>query len=58
MIEFRKSSRCADGQCVEVATTADRVLVRDAAGRQVSYDFDEWRAFVAGVKDGEFDLPA
>jgi hypothetical protein len=55
-VAFQRSSFCGSSACVEVARTADRVQVRDADGQQVSYDFDEWRAFLAGVRDGEFDV--
>ena len=56
----------ADGEGVEVATEAgskensDHVItVRDAKhpdGPKLIFTPDEWHAFVAGVKDGEFDL--
>lgn len=35
------------------------VLMRvagDASGRVLVYDRDEWRAFIEGAKDGEFDI--
>ena len=57
----------ADGNGVEVAIEAgskensDHVItVRDAKnpdGPKLIFTPDEWDAFVAGVKDGEFDLP-
>ena len=48
------------GQCVEVADLPDGGrLVRDTkdrgAGPVLRFTPDEWRAFVLGVKDGEFD---
>lgn len=60
MIEYRTSSFCNLGNCVEVGRAPDgTVLVRDTkdAGRRVALSFtpDEWRAFVLGVKAGEFD---
>jgi len=54
-----KSSYCSSGGCVEVALAGDLVLVRDSknvASPQLEYRRDEWAAFVAGVKHGEFDL--
>lgn len=56
---FRASSFCGGGSCVEVAVLHDgRVAVRDSKDRDRSvqvYSATEWRAFVAGVKSGEFD---
>lgn len=60
---WRKSTRSnASGDCVEVAFLSDgTVAVRDTKDREGGtqiYMPTEWAAFVAGVKDGEFDLPA
>ena len=41
------------GECVEVATTADTVLVRDSknrTGNVLSVSASAWRAFVSAVK--------
>jgi hypothetical protein len=48
------------GQCVEVADLPDGGrLVRDTkdggTGPMLHFTPGEWRAFVLGVKDGEFD---
>jgi uncharacterized protein YeaC (DUF1315 family) len=60
MIEFRVSSFCSLGTCVEVGRTPDgAVLVRDTKDRAqqaLAFTPDEWTAFVAGVKAGEFDF--
>lgn len=60
-LNWRKStfSSGANGSCVEVAELpgggrAVRNSKRPDAGR-VDYTADEWRAFIAGVKNGEFD---
>lgn len=57
-----RTSTFSDGQanCVEVADLPDGGrLVRDTklgeASPVLRYTADEWRAFVAGVKVGEFD---
>lgn len=60
---FRKSTRSDNsGSCVEVADLVSEhgiVLVRDTknrGGAVLAFRPDEWRAFVGGVKDREFDL--
>lgn len=60
MIEYRTSSFCNLGGCVEVGRLPDgEVIVRDSkdAERSAALQFtsDEWVAFVRGVKAGEFD---
>ncbi len=59
MIEFKISSYCSFGGCVEVGRTPDgTVLVRDTKDRAqqaLTFTHEEWVAFVAGVKAGEFD---
>jgi hypothetical protein len=58
--EFHVSSFCSFGNCVEVGRTPDGVvLVRDTKDRAqdaLTFTDDEWAAFVAGVKAGEFDF--
>ena len=60
MTEFRVSSFCNFGNCVEVGRTPEgAVLVRDTKDRArqaLAFTDQEWDAFVAGVKAGEFDL--
>ena len=56
------SSFSAAGACVEVAVLPNQagVAVRDSKDRsQPPHRFttDEWNAFLAGVRAGEFDLP-
>ena len=46
------------GQCLEIGTLGEFVMVRNSAdpgGTYVTVRRDEWHAFVAGVKSGEFD---
>jgi hypothetical protein len=57
----KTSSFCSDGSCVGVAIEPGEVRVVDTkAGDAPALRFTpaEWSAFVAGVKAGEFDLPA
>lgn len=60
--QWRRSSYCSNSACVEIQVDASArlVAVRDAKSTAASltFDFDEWQAFVSGVKSGEFDLPA
>jgi Domain of unknown function (DUF397) len=56
---WHKSTRSGDGGCVEVATREPVVGVRDSKDRQgpvLVFRFDEWNAFLAGVRDGEFNI--
>lgn len=58
MTEFKVSSFCSLGDCVEVGRTSEgAVLVRDTKDRahELFFTRDEWDAFVKGVKAGEFD---
>ncbi|MEU7838602.1 MULTISPECIES: DUF397 domain-containing protein [unclassified Nonomuraea] len=58
---WRKSSRSGNGggNCVEVATNLPGIVaVRDSKNRggpALIFTPSEWRAFLGGVKDGEFD---
>jgi hypothetical protein len=57
-ISWQRSSFCEGGSCTDVALTAGDVLVRDGKdpdGAVLRFSREEWAAFVAGVKAGEFD---
>lgn len=57
---WRKSSKCGNATCVEVARMDDDTyLIRDSkqpAQPALSFTKDEWVAFVAGVQAGEFQF--
>ena len=56
--KWRKSSFSQNGDCVETAFSAGRVLVRDSKRPDESvlaFTSSEWSAFLAGVRNGEFD---
>jgi hypothetical protein len=58
---WRKSSRSGPltDNCVEVAFVEGHAAVRDSkdpSGPVLLFDTAEWRAFIEGAKDGEFDL--
>lgn len=56
---YRKST-FSGLQCVEVAPKADGTVSlrnsRDADGPTLEYTREEWLAFLAGVRCGEFDF--
>lgn len=57
---WRKSSRSPSTDCVEVRFGQHRVHVRDSKdqpGPTLEFTYSEWRAFLSGVRAGEFDLP-
>ena len=58
---WRKSTASQpSGNCLEVAIAADVVRIRhslDRSGAVLAFTHAEWRAFLAGARDGEFDLP-
>lgn len=57
---WKKSSFSgSQSDCVEVKITEEAVLVRDTKDRSKpahAYTRSEWAAFLAGVRNGEFDL--
>ena len=55
-LQWRRSTRCSSGSCVEAARTADVWLVRDSkenGGPILSFGRSEWTAFISAVKTGE-----
>jgi hypothetical protein len=55
---WRTARRCESGACVEIGSLGKFVVIRSSAdpdGTSISLGCDEWREFVAGVKDGDFD---
>lgn len=59
-LSFERSSYCANSCCLEVARVSGtgKIYVRNSRnpGMQVGFSADEWRAFLAGAKNNEFDL--
>jgi Domain of unknown function (DUF397) len=56
----RKSTHCANNGCVEVAFVDGQVGVRDSKDRQgpvLEFTANEWEAFLAGAREGQFELP-
>jgi hypothetical protein len=58
-IDWRRPGRCGgEAACVEVAFTADEVLVRNSHapdGPVTAFSLAEWADFVSAVKNDEFD---
>jgi predicted secreted Zn-dependent protease len=55
---WSKSTFSESGNCVEVAVVAEAVLVRqsrDPSGPTLTFTKGEWAAFLAGVRNEEFD---
>lgn len=55
---WRISSFCESGACVGVARQGEQVLVRNTNVPEAPvarFTKQEWKAFIAGVKTGEFD---
>ena len=61
MRDWHKSTASAAANCVEGRFVSDHVQVRDTKnknGAVLRFTHDEWRAFVAGLRVGEFDIPS
>jgi hypothetical protein len=57
--QWQKSTASETSNCVEVLIGPDTVEVRNSRDRQgpvLAFTPTEWRAFVTGVKQDEFDL--
>lgn len=58
-LAWRKAdSSTANGQCVEIASAAGNIAIRDSKdpdGPILVYTHSEFRAFLDGVRNGEFD---
>jgi hypothetical protein len=58
-LTWRKSTRSgAAGHCVEIASEASVVFVRDSkdvAGPILTFAAPGWGEFIAGVRNGDFD---
>lgn len=59
-LEWRSSSNCDGGTCVEVAALDVAVLIRDSAEPDkipLAISHDVWRDFVSAVRACVFDVP-
>lgn len=56
--KWRKSTASGGGECAEVAFAGESVLMRHShhpTGPVLKFTHSEWAAFLAGVRNGEFD---
>ncbi len=54
--DWRRSSRCEGGACVEAGSVPGAVLVRDTTdrgGTVLAYPAGAWRAFTVALRAGE-----
>lgn len=53
---WRKASFCASGECVEIATQSNMIILRNSSQprRVVRYTPAEWQSFAQGIRAGEF----
>lgn len=57
--QWRTATRSQDTNCVEVRRFGGLVEVRDSKDRDggtLTFTSQQWEAFVAGARHGEFDL--
>lgn len=56
--DWRRSTLCGTGSCVEIAVAASYVAIRDSKrgqGPVLQFDRTAWAEFLAGARNGEFD---
>jgi hypothetical protein len=56
-VAFRAATACETANCIQVGAAPGRVYVRDSKDLTLpplQFPPTAWRAFVAGVKDGDF----
>jgi hypothetical protein len=60
-LAWRKSSTSESGNSIEVAIGPEAVYIRNSrhrSGPMLEFQHNEWVAFLSGVHNREFDLPA
>ena len=56
---WRRSRRCGNATCVEIARIGEDYLIRDSKHPEVEplrFSAAEWNSFADAVRNGEFDL--
>jgi predicted secreted Zn-dependent protease len=57
-LPWRIARKCDAGNCVRVAPHAGMIVIGDTMspdGPVLAYSHDKWKAFVEGVRQGNFD---
>jgi hypothetical protein len=56
-LAWRVARQCNGGSCVRVARSGDMVVIGDSKDPRamLSYTQDEFRTFVDGIRQGDFD---
>ena len=57
---WRRSSRCANGACLEMAFDSESVYLRDGKdpdGPVLEFTHSAWRDLVGGIKASDFGRP-
>lgn len=59
-VTYKTSSFCNYGECVGIARMENGDVIvkntKNASERPLNFTQEEWKAFVAGVKNGEFEI--
>lgn len=57
-LSWQVARRCNGGECVRIAAAGGQVLIgdsKDPDGPVLYYSPTEWKAFVEGIRHGDFD---
>ncbi|HBW18308.1 MAG: DUF397 domain-containing protein [Streptosporangiaceae bacterium] len=57
-LSWRVARHCDAGNCVRVAPSGNMIVVGDSKnpeGPTLAYDRAEWKTFVEGIRQGDFD---
>jgi Domain of unknown function (DUF397) len=57
-LSWHTARGCNGGSCIQVAASEDTIFIGDSkspTGPVLSYSRDEWAAFAAGIRQGDFD---
>ncbi len=58
---WRRSRKCSNGNCVEVAADTQAIHVRDSKdphGGRLSFSHAQWRHFLSTIRSDGLDMPA
>lgn len=57
-LSWRAARHCESGGCVQIAPSGDMVVIGKSKSPDdpvLAYSRSEWRTFVEGIKQGDFD---